>query len=268
MRVIIKKDYEECSVWAANHIADAIKKFNPDEEKPFVIGLPTGSTPLGIYAKLAEKCRAKGLSFKNVISFNMDEYVGLAPDNENSYRYFMNRNFFDLIDINKANTHLLDGCAADLEAECENFEKMIAESGGIKLFLGGIGNDGHLAFNEPGSSLTGRTHVQLLTEDTRSVNSRFFGGDISKVPEKALTVGTGTICDAEEVLIIASGRAKACAVAAAVEGCVSQVWPVSVLQLHKNAVIVCDEAAAEELRFKTVKYFMEMENSGAEASFN
>ena len=174
MRVIIKKDYEECSVWAANHIADAIKKFNPDEEKPFVIGLPTGSTPLGIYAKLAEKCRAKELSFKNVISFNMDEYVGLAPDNENSYRYFMNRNFFDLIDINKANTHLLDGCAADLEAECENFEKMIAESGGIKLFLGGIGNDGHLAFNEPGSSLTGRTHVQLLTEDTRSVNSRFF----------------------------------------------------------------------------------------------
>ena len=261
MRLIIKKTYEDCSKWAANHIAEVINAAAPDEKNPFIIGLPTGSTPLGTYRELIKKCEAKEISFKNVISFNMDEYVGLTGADDQSYRYFMDTNFFNHIDIVKSNTHVLNGCAKDLQAECDNYEKMIAAAGGIRLFMGGVGNDGHIAFNEPGTSLTGRTHVQLLTEDTRVVNSRVWGGDVSKVPVKALTVGIGTVCDSDEVLILATGRAKALAVAAAVEGCVSQACPLSALQLHKNAIIVCDEAATEELKVKTVNYFKEMENS-------
>ncbi|QTQ13575.1 glucosamine-6-phosphate deaminase [Treponema parvum] len=259
MRLIIKKNYDECSSWAADHIAHVIKTFNPSESKPFVIGLPTGSTPIGTYENLIKKCKAGEISFKDVVSFNMDEYEGLPPDNDQSYRYFMDHTFFNHVDIKKPNTHVLNGCASDLSKECGDYEKAIEKAGGIRLFMGGVGNDGHIAFNEPGTSLSSRTHVQLLTEDTRIVNSRFFGGDVSRVPERALTVGIGTICDADELLFLVTGRAKAYALAHAVEDSVSQMWPITALQLHKNAIIVCDEDAVGELKVNTVKYFKEME---------
>lgn len=259
MRVIIKKNYEECSKWAAAHIASVINSANPSGEKPFVLGLPTGSTPIGTYHELIEMNKSKHVSFKNVVTFNMDEYVGLTEDHDQSYHYFMKHNFFDFVDIQKKNIHILNGCASDLQKECNDYEKAISASGGIKLFLGGVGNDGHIAFNEPGSSLASRTHSELLTKDTRIVNSRFFNGDVSKVPEYALTVGVGTICDAEEVLIVITGAAKAHALAHAVEGSVSQQWPITALQLHKNAIIVCDEDACGELKVNTFRYFKEME---------
>lgn len=259
MRLIIKKNYDECSKWAAEHIAETISAFAPSDGKPFVLGLPTGSTPIGTYKELAAMNKAGKISFRNVITFNMDEYVGLPAEHEQSYHYFMKHTFFDYVDIQKKNIHILNGCASDIQKECADYEKAIAAAGGIKLFLGGVGNDGHIAFNEPGTSLVSRTHSELLTQDTLAVNSRFFGGDVSKVPVRALTVGIGTVCDAEEVLIVITGPAKARALAHAVSGDISQMWPITALQLHKNAVIVCDEAAAGELTVNTFRYFKEME---------
>ena len=260
MRVVVKKNYDECSVWAAHHIARRIVDYNPTESNPFVLGLPTGSTPLGTYKTLIELCKAGKVSFKNVVTFNMDEYVGLDDRHPQSYHYFMFDNFFNHIDINKNNIHILNGLAKDTEAECAAYEKAIEDAGGIRLFFGGIGSDGHIAFNEPGSSLASRTHVAILTKETIGANARFFGGDLSKVPTQALTVGVGTICDADEVVIMATGRVKARAVAEGVEGSVSHQWAVTALQLHKNAVIVCDDEAGEELKVKTVRYFAEIES--------
>ncbi len=264
MRLIIKKDYDACAKWAADYIAKAINDFAPTEEKPYVLGLPTGSTPLGIYKRLIELNKKGKVSFKNVITFNMDEYTGLAPDHDQSYHYFMHTNFFDHIDIKKENIHILDGKATDLQAECDKYEEAIKKAGGIKLFLGGTGVDGHIAFNEPGSSLSSRTRVKTLTEDTRIVNSRFFGGDVSKVPQTALTVGIGTITDAEQVVIMMNGYNKAQALQHAVEEPISHIWPVSILQLHKKAIIVADEAATDELKVKTVNYFKGIESKNVD----
>lgn len=261
MRLIIRPDYNACSEWTANHIASRINEANPTEDKPFVLGLPTGSTPLGTYRRLIELNKAGKVSFRNVVTFNMDEYVGLDADHPQSYHYFMWSNFFDHIDIKKENVHILDGMAKDLEAECRSYEEAIAAAGGIDLFLGGVGVDGHIAFNEPGSSLTSRTRVKTLTSDTVQVNSRFFDGDISKVPTTALTVGVGTISDAREVLILATGRNKALAVRHGVEEGVSHMWTISRLQLHQHAVIICDEDATDELRVGTVKYFKDIEKN-------
>lgn len=260
MRVVIKESYDECSKWTARHIARRILDFKPTEANPFVLGLPTGSTPLGTYRELARLCADGKISFKNVVTFNMDEYLGLDETHPQSYHYFMFENFFNRIDIKKENVHILNGLTADAERECADYEKAIRNAGGIRLFFGGIGSDGHIAFNEPGSSLASRTHVASLTKETIDANSRFFDGDAGKVPTQALTVGIGTICDADEVLIMATGRVKALAVWHGVEGGVSQIWPVTSLQLHKNAVLVCDEGAAEELKMKTVRYFNELES--------
>ena len=259
MRLIIKSNYDECAKWTADYIAGKIAAFNPTEDKPFVLGLPTGSTPLGIYKRLIELNKAGKISFKNVITFNMDEYVGLTADHDQSYHYFMHSNFFDHIDIKPENIHILNGMAKDLEAECANYEKAIEAAGGIDLFLGGTGNDGHIAFNEPGSSLVSKTRVSTLTEDTRIVNSRFFNGDMTKVPATALTVGIGTICASKEVVIMMNGPAKANALQQAVEGSVSQMWPVTALQLHENAVVVADDACTDNLKVGTVKYFKGIE---------
>lgn len=259
MRVIIRPDYEKCSVWAANHIAKRINDFKPTEKKPFVIGLPTGSTPLGTYNELIKLYKEGKVSFKNVITFNMDEYVGLPANHPQSYHRFMWDNFFSHIDIQEKNVHILNGMAEDLEAECAAYEKAIADCGGIKLFLGGVGVDGHIAFNEPGSSLTSRTRKKQLTMETIMVNSRFFGGDMNQVPTTALTVGVGTITDAEEVMILITGHNKARALAHAVEKGVSQMWTVSVLQMHQKAIIVCDEDSTDELKVGTVKYFLDIE---------
>lgn len=264
MRLIIKNSYDDCAKWAADYIAKSINDFAPTEDKPYVLGLPTGSTPLGIYKRLIELYEKKIVSFKNVITFNMDEYAGLAPDHDQSYHYFMHKNFFDHIDIKKENIHILDGLAPDLQAECDKYEEEIKKAGGIKLFLGGTGVDGHIAFNEPGSSLSSKTRVKTLTEDTRIVNSRFFGGDVSKVPQTALTVGIGTITDAEEVLIMMNGLNKSTALLHAVEEPVSHMWPVSILQLHRKAIIVCDEDSTDKLMVGTVKYFKGIESKNVD----
>ncbi|MBR0323636.1 MAG: glucosamine-6-phosphate deaminase, partial [Bacteroidales bacterium] len=192
MRVIIQPNYEKVSQWAANHIVKRINEFKPTEEKPFVLGLPTGSTPLGTYKALIELHKQGKVSFKNVVTFNMDEYVGIAEDHPESYHSFMWNNFFNHVDIKKENVNILNGNAEDLEAECQRYEEKIKSYGGIQLFMGGIGPDGHIAFNEPGSSLTSRTRVKSLTTDTIIANSRFFNNDINQVPKTALTVGVGT----------------------------------------------------------------------------
>ena len=239
----------------------------PTAQKPFVLGLPTGSTPLGTYRKLIELNKAGKVSFEHVVTFNMDEYVGLPADHPQSYHFFMWDNFFNHINIKKENVHILNGMAKDLAAECAAYEKAIADVGGIDLFLGGVGVDGHLAFNEPGSSLSSRTRVKSLTSDTIQVNSRFFGGDISLVPTTALTVGVGTVTDAREVLVLITGRNKMHALRHAVEEGISQMWTISALQLHPKAVIVCDEDATEELKVGTVKYFKDIEKKNLDNTF-
>lgn len=259
MRVIIEKNYDEMSKWAANHIVERINAFNPTEKKPFVLGLPTGSTPIGTYRELVHLHQKGKISFKNVVTFNMDEYVNIAEDHPESYHSFMWNNFFRHIDIPKENVNILNGNAENLEAECARYEAKILSYGGIDLFMGGIGPDGHIAFNEPGSSLTSRTRVKTLTTDTIIANSRFFDNDVNKVPKTALTVGVGTVMDAREVMILANGHNKARALAHAIEGAVSQMWTVSVLQMHPKGIIVCDDAACDEMTYGTVKYFKDIE---------
>ncbi|MDR0784943.1 MAG: glucosamine-6-phosphate deaminase [Treponema sp.] len=256
MRLLIHKNYESASKWAADYIAGRINAVGGNK---FVLGLPTGSSPLGIYKELIALYKAGKVSFANVVTFNMDEYVGLADDHPQSYHRFMKDNFFDHVDVKPQNTHLLDGTAKDLQAECAAYEQALKDAGGVDLFLGGMGADGHIAFNEPGSSLASRTRVKTLTKDTKIINARFFGGDVDKVPSTALTVGVGTIMDAREVVIIVSGHNKARALQAAVEGGVSQMWTLSCLQTHPQAVIVCDEDATDELKVGTVRYFKDIE---------
>ena len=259
MRVVIQDTYEKMSRWAAEHIAAAINAHKGP--RPFVLGLPTGSSPLGVYKKLIEMNKAGKVSFKNVVTFNMDEYVGLDHDHDQSYWYFMHDNFFDHLDIPAENVNILNGMAKDLQKECEDYEKKIASYGGIDLFMGGIGVDGHIAFNEPFTSLNSRTGLRTLTSDTKIVNSRFFGNDPSKVPSYALSVGVGTVTDSKEVLILINGHNKARALAHTVEGGVNQMWTCSALQLHNNAIIVCDEAACGELKVDTYKYFKDVESA-------
>ncbi len=260
MRIIILKNYETISVWVANYVVNKINHAKPTAKKPFVLGLPTGSSPLGTYQKLIEYHKAGKISFKNVVTFNMDEYVGLTEDHPQSYHYFMYTNFFNHIDIPRKNINILNGNAADLDKECQSYEDKIQKIGGIDLFLGGIGPDGHIAFNEPGSSLSSRTRIKTLSYDTILANSRFFDNDIRKVPKTALTVGVGTVMDAHEVLIIIPGFNKARALQQVVEGGISHMWTVSILQLHQHALIVCDDAATMELQVETVKYFKDIES--------
>ena len=259
MRVIIKEDYATCAEWAANHIACRIATFAPTPEKPFVLGLPTGSTPLGVYKELIRMHKAGKVSFKNVVTFNMDEYLGLEKNHPQSYYRFMMDNFFSHIDIPTANINFLDGMAKDPDEECRLYEEKIAKYGLINLFLGGVGADGHIAYNEPGSSLTSRTRVKTLTQDTIIMNSRFFGGDLEQVPTRTLTVGVGTITDAEEVMILASGFTKARALHHGIEEGVNHMWTLSVLQMHPRSIIICDEDATDELRVGTVRYFKDIE---------
>ncbi len=261
MRVIISENYNEMSKWAANHVAQRINEFKPTAERPFVLGLPTGSTPLGTYKELINLYKAGKVSFANVVTFNMDEYIGIPEEHPESYHSFMWNNFFSHIDVKKDNVHILNGNAPDLEAECANYEAQIKSYGGIDLFMGGIGPDGHIAFNEPGSSLTSRTRVKTLTTDTIIANSRFFDNDVNKVPKQALTVGVGTVMDSREVMILANGHNKAVALQHAIEGGISQMWTVSILQMHPKGIIVCDDAATVEMKVGTVNYFKDIEKS-------
>lgn len=259
MRLLIHKDKQTLSKWLAYYLVGKINNFKATDNKPFVLGLPTGSSPLGVYKELIALYKAGKVTFKNVVTFNMDEYVGIADDHPESYHYFMYSNFFDHIDIPKENINILDGNAKDLQKECNLFEEKIKDVGGIDLFLGGIGSDGHIAFNEPGSSLSSRTRLKTLTQDTIHANSRFFDNDINMVPKTALTVGVGTVMDAKELVIIITGYNKARALMKVVDEGVNHMWTVSMLQLHQHGMICCDEDATMELKVGTAKYFREIE---------
>ena len=259
MRLIPLNNEQQVSRWAARHIADRINHFKPTAERPFVLGLPTGSTPLKTYQELIKLNQAGEVSFKHVVTFNMDEYVGLPKEHPESYHSFMHNNFFNHIDIQPQNINILMVTQLTMMKNVIVMKKKIKSYGKIHLFMGGVGVDGHIAFNEPASSLSSRTRIKTLTPDTIIANSRFFNNDVNQVPKYALTIGVGTLLDAEEVMILATGHNKALAVQAAVEGSINHLWTVSALQLHRHFVLVCDEPALQELKVKTVKYFTELE---------
>ena len=259
MRLVILPEYDTLSKWTANYIAKKIQLHNTKEQRPFILGLPTGSSPLGVYKELNDLYEAGKVSFKNVITFNMDEYVGIPQNHLQSYHTFMWENFFSHIDIPQENVNILNGNAEDPEEECSNYELKIQEVGGIDLFMGGIGADGHIAFNEPGSSLGSKTRIKTLNYDTRLANSRFFDHNVDAVPKFALTVGVKTIMDAREVVIIVNGHQKSRALKKAVEEGVNHMWTISALQLHQKGIIVCDEQATYELKVGTCRYFNDIE---------
>ncbi len=261
MRLIIQKDFETMSRWTAAYIARKINDWNPTPQNPFVLGLPTGSSPIGTYQEMVKLNKAGKVSFKNVITFNMDEYVGIPENHPESYHSFMFKHFFNHIDIPKQNINILNGNATDLEKECAEYEDRIKKAGGIQLFLGGIGPDGHIAFNEPGSSLQSRTRVKTLTYDTILANSRFFDNDVTKVPKLALTVGVGTVADSRQVVLLVNGYKKARALQKTIEEGVNHMWTASVLQLHPKVIIVCDDEATVELKVGTVNYFKDIEKA-------
>ena len=249
MEVVICKTKEEASRLAAEMITAAVKA-NPKT----VLGLATGSTPVGMYAEMARQVKAKKVSYRQVKSWNLDEYVGLAGTHDQSYRYFMNENLFKHIDIQLKNTHVLNGLAKNLDRECAAYEKAIKAAGGIDLQVLGIGSDGHIAFNEPGTSLRSRTSVVYLTPSTIRDNARlFFKGKEDEVPTRALSMGVGTICEARKIILLAFGKGKADAVRGCVEGPVSQFCTASALQAHNDAGVFCDEDAASKLKLK--KYY-------------
>jgi len=260
MRLIPLKTTSDVALWSARYISNAINKYAPTQERPFVLGLPTGGTPLETYKRLIELYNNGEVSFKNVVTFNMDEYVGIEQQHPQSYYRFMHQNFFSQIDIPIENTNLLNGLADDLEAECQRYEEKIKSYGKVNLFLGGVGVDGHIAFNEPASSLASRTRVKTLAPETRVANSRFFNNDMDQVPKLALTIGVGTLLEAAEILILVTGRHKALALEAAIQGNVNHLWTVTALQLHPKTIIACDPDSTMELKVKTLKYFTELES--------
>ena len=247
MRIYQEADYEAMSRRAAGIIsAEVIRK--PD----CVLGLATGSTPIGTYKNLIDGNKAGAFSFKEVTTVNLDEYKGLAPTHDQSYRYFMNENLFNHIDVDKARTNVPDGLASDAEAECARYDELVASLGYADLQLLGLGRNGHIGFNEPGPSFVKETHVVDLTESTIDANQRFFASR-DDVPRQALTMGIGVIMNAKRVLLIASGEDKADALAAAVCGPISPDCPASILQLHKDVVIVADKAALSKVVAAGVK---------------
>lgn len=268
MRLIIEQNYAKMSKWAAYYVASCILKAKPTKERPFVLGCPTGSSPLGTYNELIKLYNTGIISFKNVVTFNMDEYCGIPQEHEQSYHTFMWKNFFSHIDIPAENVNILYGNAVEPCAECARFEEKIKSYGGIDLFMGGVGPDGHIAFNEPGSSLSSRTRVKTLTSDTIIANSRFFDNDVNKVPKTALTVGVGTIMDAKQILLLVNGHNKARALRHGIEEGISQMWTISALQLHSNAIIVADEDACVELKVGTYRYFKDIEQNNIEPALN
>ena len=237
--------------WAADYIVEKINRFAPTADKKFVLGLPTGGPVVDMYAGLCAAYEQSKVSFKQVVTFNMDEYVSLPKTHPESYYAYMHRNLFDHIDIDPGNVHILNGNAPHLEQECEKYEQAIAFNGGIELFLGGVGRNGHLAFNEPGTPFSSRTHRVALTKSTIEANARFFENDLSKVPTEALTVGIGTVTDAREVLILVKGEKKAAAMRRLVEEPPTVDCPITALRHHPNATILVDEGACKELSLPT-----------------
>lgn len=244
MKVIVCKDSEEMSKVAAQIFADRIRK------KPnVVLGLATGGTPVKMYKELIRMCKEEGLDFSRVVTYNLDEYLGLSGDHDQSYRYFMNDNLFNHININKANTHVLNGKAKDAAAECKAYEDAIKKAGGIDIQLLGIGGNGHIAFNEPGSPKNSRTRIVDLTQKTIEDNARFFAS-ANDVPKQALSMGNGTILEAREIVLIADKASKADAISKSIEDPVTEQVPASLLQAHKNTTFVVDKDAASKLKKK------------------
>ena len=245
MKIYAAKDYADLSRKAANIIsAQVIMKPNA------VLGLATGSTPIGAYKQLIEWYNKGDIDFSQTISVNLDEYKGLSGDHDQSYRYFMNHNLFDHVNIKKENTNVPNGLAEDSKAECERYNNIIRNLGGIDLQLLGIGGNGHIGFNEPGTAFEKETHVVTLTEQTRKSNARFFSS-IDEVPTHALTMGIKSIMSAKKVLLLATGEAKAQALYDSFFGPVTPGVPASILQLHNDCIVIADEAALSLIRTKT-----------------
>lgn len=242
MELIIRPDLDAAAHLVARIVAQEVRT-NPRA----VLGLATGSTMEAVYRHLVRMHRESKLDFSGVRTFNLDEYVGLAPEDANSYRHFMNAHLFHQVNIDLRNTHLPDGRAADLGAECRHYERLIADAGGIDLQLLGIGKSGHIGFNEPLSALRSRTREKALTPTTIKQNAPFFGGE-DKMPRRALTMGVGTILDARRCLLLATGASKADIIAQAVEGPITSMVTASALQLHAHATVIVDEAAATKLK--------------------
>ncbi len=243
MKVIVCQSYDEMSEVAAGIVAQSVKN-----RPKIVLGLPTGSTPIGMYRYLIKMYQKQKLSFKNVVTFNLDEYVGLEESHVNSYRYFMNQNFFDHIDIKQNNINIPDGNSEDVQRECDKYESKIINSGGIDLMILGLGVNGHIGFNEPSSHFPVRTHVAKLDRSTIKANSRFFKC-IAEVPRFSITMGIGTILKSTRVLLLANGLVKAPAVKNVIEGPVTPAHPGSILQFHTNVTVVLDLQAASQLTF-------------------
>jgi len=230
----------------ARRVADAVRE-RPD----VVLGLAAGRTPVGAYAELVALAARDLVDFSRCASFNLDEFVGVAPGHPGSFRRFMDTHLFDRVNLDPARVHFLDGTAADPDAECRRYEEAIERAGGIDLQLLGIGANGHVAFNEPGDALVARTHRAVLAESTRADNAELFGGDPHAVPREALTLGIGTILEARTILLAGMGAAKAAAVAAMVSGAITPRLPASFLQLHGRVEVYLDRAAASRLDLDT-----------------
>ena len=244
MEVIIAKDYTEMSKQAARIVARLLRR------KPnAVLGLATGSTPIGLYKELIRMHKEEGLDFSKVVTFNLDEYVGLPASHDQSYNFFMNDNLFKHVNVNPENIHIPDGMADDIEVFCEWYEDEIDAAGGIDLQVLGIGGDGHIAFNEPSSSLASRTRLKTLTEQTIEDNARFFAKK-EDVPRYAITMGVGSVMEARHCLLLANGENKAEPVAKAIEGPVTSMITASVLQMHPSATAIVDESASMKLELK------------------
>lgn len=240
MKTRVLPDYESMSEAAAAIVTQKVR-----EKREAVFLLPTGVTPQGMYRRLAALHKEEGLSFARATFFNLDEYLGLPPDHPASYHVYMEENFYALIEVDPERVHVPDGSAPDPEAECERYEAAIREAGGVDLCVLGIGRNGHIGFNEPGAPFDSRTRVVRLAESTRRVNAADFEGN--RAPERAITVGMATIFEAQEVLLLASGANKARAVAAALEGEISESVPASMLRRHPNATSLLDQEAATAL---------------------
>jgi glucosamine-6-phosphate deaminase len=243
MEVIIRTNPDAVAELTCRLIAAQVRA------KPeLVLGLATGRTMERVYNRLAAKHQNEGLDFSRCRSFNLDEYIGVPPEDEHSYRFYMNHHLFSRVNIDLANTHVPDGMANDLRAGAERYEQLIRDAGGIDVQLLGIGEAGHIGFNEPLSALMSRTRDKALTPLTRKQNAEMFGGDPDKVPKRAVTMGVGTILDARELLLLATGKAKASILAKAVEGPITAMISASVIQLHPNCKVIVDEDAAGELK--------------------
>lgn len=241
MKVIIKSNYREVSELAAQYLLNTVKS-----KDDAVIGLPTGGTPLGMYSIVVDELNKNSISFKNVRTFNLDEYIGLEKTNKNSYYYFMNKNLFSHIDIKQENVNIPNGMTNNVKQECINYENKIKSSGHMDILFIGIGKNGHIGFNEPADCFEPCTHEVKLQHNTITANSRFFNR-IDDVPKTAITMGIKTILSAKKIILIASGQSKAEAIAKAIKGKIIPQLPASILQLHNDITVIADKEAAKNL---------------------